>query len=182
MTNDELEAIRKRAEAAHPGPWTHGDPETWIWGPSEKGGITHVADIRGWGYLTGRGDGGLRLGEDEAFARQKATGAFIAHARTDVPALLDEVARLREQHEIVARIWKILGSPTYEELQGDTIYDVIEKRLARATRAEAHAERLDTLMRDLFDNEEVQVSLGGNPITLSRLDERIRQALHEGEG
>ena len=55
---------------------------------------------------------------------------------------LDEVERLREGHEIVARIWKILGSPTFEELQGDTIFDVIEKRLSCATRAEAHAERL----------------------------------------
>ena len=59
-----------------------------------------------------------------------------------VIALLDEVERLREGHEIVARIWKILGSPTFEELRGDTIYDVIEKRLSCATRAEAHAERL----------------------------------------
>ena len=48
--------------------------------------------------------------------------------------------------------------------------------------AQARVGVLDTLMRDLFDNEAVQVSIGGNPITVSKLDERIRQALSEGGG
>ena len=129
MTNDELEAVRARAEAAHPGPWTHGNPTSWIWGPSEKGGVTHVADIRGWGYLTGHGHGALALSQEEALARQAATGAFIAHARTDIPALLDEVERLREDLE--ARQSVAAAAVRDQRDTGDAL-----------ARAEAHAERL----------------------------------------
>ncbi len=36
---------------------------TQIWGDSLKGGDTMVAQIRGWGYMTGGGDGALGMGE-----------------------------------------------------------------------------------------------------------------------
>lgn len=48
--------------------------------------------------------------------------AILAHARTDIPALLDEVERLRAEHAVL-----------WERAVRDS---------ARATRAEAHAERL----------------------------------------
>ena len=42
----------------------------WICGTDEYGGCCHIADIRGWGYLTGHGMA-LALSGDEAFKAQK---------------------------------------------------------------------------------------------------------------
>lgn len=93
MTN--LQEIEARAEAAHPGPWKHYSG--MIQGPNEKiGGEMRVADVRGWGYFTGRGHGGLALSDEEAIARQEAIGEFIAHARQDIPLLLSELRKLDE--------------------------------------------------------------------------------------
>ncbi len=73
MTDAELDAIRARAEAATPGPW----------------GIT--ADSKPNDFdIAGPEPGDTR----GMFWREEDAG-FVAHARTDVPALLDEVKRLR---------------------------------------------------------------------------------------
>ena len=42
-------------------------------------GHTHVIDIRGWGYLTGRG-GGLAMGEDEACETQDQFERWVIKA------------------------------------------------------------------------------------------------------
>jgi len=47
-----------------------------------------------------------------------------------------------EQTQIVANIWKLLGSPTYEELAGRSIYDLIAASEARALAAEAQVASL----------------------------------------
>ena len=46
------------------------DRAGYIWGQSEKGGVTVIANIRGWGYLTGQGHGALGMNEATAIARQ----------------------------------------------------------------------------------------------------------------
>lgn len=63
------------------GPWRL-DPYngTFIWAPSAKGGETHVADVRGWGYLIGGGHGALGFDYDEAAAVQDGIGKAIAAA------------------------------------------------------------------------------------------------------
>ena len=69
LTDSELRAMREREEAATPGPWLvpcPADPMTCVYSQH-----TNI---------------GLCLERDNAF--------FIAAARTDVPRLLDEVARL----------------------------------------------------------------------------------------
>jgi hypothetical protein len=48
--------------------------------PSLKGGDAKVCDIRGWGYLTGKGHGALGLPEAEAIAIQEANARLIAAA------------------------------------------------------------------------------------------------------
>lgn len=48
-----------------------------IWGVDEFGSSCMVADIRGWGYLTGRGSA-LALSDNEAIAAQRKTAEFIA--------------------------------------------------------------------------------------------------------
>ncbi len=95
MTDDELAAIRARVEEATPGPWKWYHPAEF------------PTDIRlGWGgrppkggylfRLTCSHDPELSGGAGGAHAPpSEADAAFIAAARTDVPALLAEVERLR---------------------------------------------------------------------------------------
>ncbi len=83
MTDLDLTAIKKRAEAATPGPW-------WAWD-------------RGVGWVIGLGDGRDERGrpEDrlpEGFRTDigRAEDAeFIAAARTDIPALVAELERMQ---------------------------------------------------------------------------------------
>lgn len=77
----DLTAIRARAEAATPGPWRRDG--------------NHLAKIRGFD-----GDTVARIvyeSNEEGFGPQnEADATFIAHARTDIPALCAEVERLRD--------------------------------------------------------------------------------------
>lgn len=109
MTPD-TEAVRAvRAALENPrlidAPWTTVADYGQIYAPSEKGGETHIVDVRGWGYFTGRGEGGLALGEKEAIARQVAMRDFIVTARNHLPALLaDYDAVVAERDALVGRV------------------------------------------------------------------------------
>lgn len=72
MDAKELEFIAKRVEAATPAPWVTGSIPWQVWYDGGHGKICRV--------------------ESTAYDRE-----FIAHARQDVPALLDEVAKLNLQ-------------------------------------------------------------------------------------
>ena len=72
-----------------PGPWLVGYRALDVVANSLKGGFCKVCDIRGWGYLTGKGDGALGLPPHEAEAIQRANAALIAaapdyHRQTDL--------------------------------------------------------------------------------------------------
>lgn len=83
MTSEELDAIEARAKAATPGPWRVGSEEQWhVFGDPDGD------HIMGRGYGIGR----VLLGMNIHFPYD-ADAAFIAAARSDVPAL---VAALRE--------------------------------------------------------------------------------------
>jgi hypothetical protein len=59
-----------------------------VFGRDHHGGETPVCDVRGWGYLTGKG-GGLGLDDLAAIEVQKRTGetiAFALNSRADLPA------------------------------------------------------------------------------------------------
>jgi hypothetical protein len=84
MTNEELQAIRERCEKATPGPWrTVG----------KKPG--YEVEMIVAGDYADEGEPDLVV-EVWASADNKADAEFIAHAREDVPKLLDEVKELRE--------------------------------------------------------------------------------------
>ena len=92
MKQDELDAIRARCEAATPGPWNYGEAVEWRRGagPFEDRGaeIISFSDVE---VVVG----GLQDEQGGAVGvLRNADAAFIAHARADVPALLNEVARL----------------------------------------------------------------------------------------
>lgn len=75
----DLDAIEARASAASPGPWQRGNR---IGGPA-----TELDDAQVYGpEMTIYDEGGHGWEDAE----------FIAHARTDVPALVAEVRRLRK--------------------------------------------------------------------------------------
>lgn len=107
-----LEEIRARAEAAFPGPWRwRGNTESRhlrLQSP-HRGGMT-VMDFVRWGMQGARprfGIEGLMYPADKMVGYEvphrsdvvtvdHPDAEFIAHAREDVPALLAELARLRE--------------------------------------------------------------------------------------
>lgn len=76
MTQEELDVIKARANAATDGPWTY-DQSDMIRANYYQ---YHIADIRGYG-------GNLPM---------EANGEFIASARTDIPLLLAEIERIKE--------------------------------------------------------------------------------------
>lgn len=76
----DLSAIRKRCDAASSAPWKWRD----------DGALMELASAEGYG-LCGFDITGGAPPPPVTFDRD-----FIAHARTDIPALLEEVERLRE--------------------------------------------------------------------------------------
>ena len=97
MTDAELQAIRERVEAATQGPWTVQGEIEMGWSDSFGVCICMAGSELPHGPIAytsrwiGRGDPMSAQPEDYRDA------AFIAHARADVPALLDEVTRLRDE-------------------------------------------------------------------------------------
>lgn len=86
MTPERLAEIRARAEAATEGPWTWAsrmtvDTDAWaVFDPQDR---PLASNHDGW----------------------SPDAIFIAHARTDIPALLAEVERLREGHAWLMNQW-----------------------------------------------------------------------------
>lgn len=82
-------------EGHTPGPWKVGYRALDIWAPSEKGGEAKIFDVRGWGYLTGKGDGALGLSEDQAIAIQTANANIAAAAPDLLAAYKAALARVK---------------------------------------------------------------------------------------
>jgi hypothetical protein len=81
LDDNELAAIRARAEAASPGPW-----RSFIEGRDHTSGSDFI--------MTGPQDS--RGNDIELTGATKADQEFIAYARQDVPRLIAEVDRLRQ--------------------------------------------------------------------------------------
>ena len=92
LTSNELDEIRARCEAATPGMWER-DLANNVW---DNRHVMFVAEMRGWGHLTGKC--ALALSDEEATAIQNANAEFIAHARQDVPALLEAYEKLVSEY------------------------------------------------------------------------------------
>lgn len=73
MNDETLDAIEACANAATPGPWEHGGNDGLVW-PE-------------------------RVGDPVSASTEPEDADFIAAARTDVPALVAEVRRLRAERE-----------------------------------------------------------------------------------
>jgi len=91
-------------EGHTPGPWKVGYRALDIWAPSEKGGEAKIFDVRGWGYLTGKGDGALGLTEDQAIAIQTANANIAAAAPDLLAAYKAALARAEAAEAEVKRL------------------------------------------------------------------------------
>ena len=94
MTQLELAEIEARANAATPGPW-------------EVGVLRRECDHPTTNQFTEERSVFPPLGESGPVALaaegEHENGAFIAHARTDVPALIAEVKRLRAENDVLRK-------------------------------------------------------------------------------
>lgn len=104
MADKRRAEIKERFEAATLGPWYEDGYGDMVWAKNPYGkGQMRVLDVRGWGHLTGRGDGGCAMVDEQAMAIQHANAQFAAHARVDLPDLYAENARLRAEIGEMAR-------------------------------------------------------------------------------
>lgn len=114
MTEQELEAIRQRAEQATPGPWfwdTNRRHRSIMLKAHQNGG-TCIMDFTRWGMhsaqprINDNSDlfGGIlrTMEEYDKSELDNPNADFIAHARQDIPALLAEVERLNEDKRELA--------------------------------------------------------------------------------
>ena len=63
-------------------------------------GRMRVADMRGWGHLTGKGDGALGLSDNEAFEIQEANAAFIVTACNNHDQMVKTLEALRDDPSV----------------------------------------------------------------------------------
>ncbi len=91
-TGKQLDAVAL-LEGTTAGPWVDVGDRGWEVRAANV--QMRVCDIRGWGYLTGKGS--LGLSDDEAIGIQKANARLIAAA----PDLVREVIALRARVEVL---------------------------------------------------------------------------------
>lgn len=99
ITDDELEAIRERCDAATDGPWGYDDGHVFCQ-PLVEARFQWVRDKcagKPVGEKPNIDDGECVADCDQRWPNFDADSIFIAAARTDVPRLLDEVQRLRDR-------------------------------------------------------------------------------------
>jgi hypothetical protein len=103
-----LSGDQSAEQAKHtPGPWSV-DPRSLHVSAEDEKGYMRIADVRGWGHLTGKGIGGWAYSDDMAIGIQEANARLIAAAPEMYEALkaigarsvvdvYDDEAELRRQ-------------------------------------------------------------------------------------
>lgn len=80
MTDEELNAIGQRCSCARPGPWI-----SFVEGRDHHSGSSFIMV----------GEGKQRTDDIECVGATVADQDFIAHAREDIPRLIEEIRKLR---------------------------------------------------------------------------------------
>lgn len=94
-----------------PGPWRVGYEFRDIGCENAKiGGYTKLFDVRGWGYLTGHGDGGLGLSAEDGYEVQKANARLAAAAPDLLDALKSLIGQADEGMLYKDRVKKVLAA------------------------------------------------------------------------
>jgi hypothetical protein len=93
MTDKELADIKARVDATTKGPW-----KSYIEGRDHESGNDFIMT----GIIDGGDIWGKSRGKDfEMSGATKADHDFIAHARQDIPKLLDEIQSLKKEIQIL---------------------------------------------------------------------------------
>ena len=106
----DMEAIKARETAATEGPWAYGSDWTHYC-------VAQVLPGGNWAFLrivesANQNSARDFSGADYYGVRRKADAEFIAHARTDIPALVNEVESLRS--ELASRSGRTLDGVIHE--------------------------------------------------------------------
>lgn len=102
-----------------PGPWKVGIRSMDVGCVNAKdGGYAKLFDVRGWGYFTGHGHGGLAMPFEDAAAMQDANARLIAAA----PELLDAL------HDAAVAIEALLEKPDDESRRPHAKYHADKAR------------------------------------------------------
>ena len=80
-------------------------------------------------------------------------------------------------HDVADDAFALLDEVERQRSNADNAREMANDMEARATRAEAHAERLASLMGEMFEEGPVTVGFAGNPIAIVDLERRARAAL-----
>ena len=138
----DLDAIRERCEAATPGPWgalACGEKDnswaigTWAWpdGAPAGPGFFDEEETDRWlaaGEPTDLAETHAeiidRICEAPDAIASLADAEFIAHARTDVPALLDAIERLRTERRTWGGGYRYICEEGHTTVTTDARYDV----------------------------------------------------------
>ena len=113
MTPERIAELRALCENATPGAWTSNIND---YGDLIHAGNMLVAEIRGWGHLTGK----LGLSEDEVTKIQDANCALIAAARTALPELLDALEAMTKRAAEMEAGYRFYGGCTACVHSGDS--------------------------------------------------------------
>jgi hypothetical protein len=111
----------------------------------------------------------IRKERDEALRERdynlsviKQRNAMLTEAQKERDALSAKAEKLQVERDteasIINRIWKQLGSPTYAELKGRSIYDLIDELKADAAKLEQARELLRSCLNTLewdYRNESI---------------------------
>jgi len=101
MTDERLRKIRERATKATPGPWELrklDDGEYFKFAEDHEQVFVPAYSVRGLNTL----------GNYECGAMELPNANFVAHARQDVPDLIEEVERLRKLVDETLRLYREL--------------------------------------------------------------------------
>ena len=102
LTREDLRSIKDRADRAIPGPWCVAGTRR-----------TYVIAIHGASERCS--DNPVLWAEDDCLQGTKEDAEFIAHTRTDVPRLVEEVDRLRALLQKVL-VWH-LGESSWADIK-----------------------------------------------------------------
>ena len=128
----DLEAIKKRCEAATPGPWKQ---------------ISYVVYTDDQSKAIGKA-----FGEGVIWSEQLANAALFAAARTDIPALIAEVERLRDTANIATTLNKVYAKLrlSRDEALRITMYGDMPRKYCQALHRIADLqEEAEALVRDM---------------------------------
>lgn len=92
-----------------PAPWDVDRLTATVYATDVPKGPARVADMRGWGYLTGKGHGALSLSEDEAIDIQRANAEHIIKCVNSHPDLVKALETAAARFNMIAGIGLVNG-------------------------------------------------------------------------